>query len=47
MNRRYYSLVLGLLMVLAGSAVAEIGAQPEGNEEWLLIKSWEWDKEKY
>ena len=47
MNRRYYFLVLGLLMVLAGSGVAEIGAQPEGNAEWLPIKSWEWDKDMY
>ncbi len=47
MNRRYQFLVLGLLVVLAGSGIAEIGAQPEGNAEWLPIKSWEWDKEKY
>jgi hypothetical protein len=27
--------------------VAEISAQAEGDPSWLVIKSWEWDKETY
>lgn len=47
MNKGYLLLVVGLIVVLAGSSVADITAQAEGNAEWLPIKSWKWDKEKY
>jgi len=46
-NKRYFVLVLGLLMVLAGSGVVEISAQAEGSADWLPIRSWEWDKDEY
>ena len=47
MNKRYFILVIGVLMVLAGSGVAEISAQAEGSPDWLPVRNWEWDKDTY
>ena len=47
MNKGYLLLVVGLIVVLAGSSTAEINAQAEGNAEWLPVESWEWDQSQY
>ncbi len=47
MNQKYSFLILGILVILASSGVAEINAQADGDPLWLVIKSWEWDQETY
>jgi hypothetical protein len=47
MNQKYGFLIFSILIILASSGVAEINAQADGDPSWLVIKSWEWDKETY
>lgn len=47
MNQKYSFLIFSVLIILASSGVAEINAQADGDPSWLVIKSWEWDKETY
>lgn len=47
MDNRYNFLILGLLIILISSGVAEVSAQPEGDSAWLPITSWSWSSPQY